>query len=40
MAQIEKETGYHFFDQAPAKIINRLRTKVDRVKIPHLPQEH
>jgi endonuclease G len=38
--KVESETGFTFFDKAPANIINPLKKRVDKAKLPKLPHEH
>lgn len=40
VADVEKATGYKFFDQAPAAIIAPLKLQVDQVKISTPAKEH
>lgn len=40
VATVEKETGYRFFQNADPTIIDPLKKKVDRTKIPKLPHGH
>jgi endonuclease G len=35
VANVEKLTGYKFFSRVPADIINPLKQKVDKVRIPY-----
>jgi endonuclease G, mitochondrial len=40
VADVEKATGYSFFDNADPKIINPLKNQVDKTKPPKLPHGH